>query len=130
MNVRPMILGAEELGRLKELKEYAEANPWTINYQLDANNGQRSGPGLIDEYQCSIPLGYKVVFTIEANPAGMVRHLSMSVKDGDRLPNPGGAKMIMHILGFKQPLMNCKISVEDLLDGGQAINIGELIEFM
>lgn len=123
--MRPLIIGQEEKDKLKILKEYAEAHPMTMDDLLDILSGAPP-VGLRPEYQCSIPFGYKVVFTIEPNSEGnLIRHLSVSVDTPGKYPHPIACQTIMDELGFvnKTSSGRCRIYEEKDI----AINIAELI---
>ena len=48
--------------------------------------GEAKPPGDIPGHACTLPVGFKVVYSIENQPGGLYRHLSVSV-DGDKWPN-------------------------------------------
>lgn len=126
MSLAPMIIGEEEIARFKEMVYYASENPLTMDDLLDTESGMKSMPGLIDEYCCMVPIGYKIVFSHELQPDGRVRHLSITLKGS--MPSVASVCIIMEYFGFKNIIPDCELFIEDLLDGGQAINVLEIID--
>ena len=124
--IRPLIIDDSVKESLKSLANHAAKNPYSTDDLLDLMNKQIPPPGDLPEFVRELPFGYRVVFTIEHQPVGNVRHLSMSVDSPDMMPNVESVKAVMEILGFDS-IENCKIYPEDL-GSRQAINILEIFE--
>lgn len=122
-----LIIGDTERSKLLELKEYARNNPLTIDDLLDTMNNPSNAPGIKPEYQLHVPGDFKVVFTIDEYPDYKVRHLSVSRDKKDVLPSPKAVEMIMVELGFKNKIEDCKVAIEKLEPGYNAINVEELV---
>lgn len=126
--MRPLLLNDDSIKKLRELVLHAEKYPLTFADLIDLNTGKKEllGEG---SYICFIPVGFKVVLTIDLPPAGgKLRHLSISVDGGKgNLPNPIACKAIMAAVGFKSNLEQCKAFIEDCKGGIKAINIVEII---
>jgi len=41
----------------------------------------------MEGYSCTVPVGFKCVFTIERHPSGWCKHLSVSIDTKDKLPD-------------------------------------------
>lgn len=121
---RPFIINEQIIESLNSLKKYAEEHPFTIQDLENIINNKFLVPGDRNEFRRYIPLGYKVVLTIEKQESGLVRHLSMSVNTKGKLPSKYVVQEVMKILGFKSKLSNCMISLEE----AGCVNILELIE--
>jgi hypothetical protein len=54
----------------------------------------------------------------------------MSVKSDneDEVPDPAAVEGIMKILGFAGSWDQCQVKIETLLDGGKAVEVGQLIQ--
>ena len=126
--MRPLMIDNEYSKKITDLKTFAELNPLTMDDLLDMYNKAKPVAGDTEGYYLYIPMGYKVVFTIEKQVKGDVRHMSMSVKDAKMLPNPFAVEQMLKLLGFKNELINCIIDLEPVGDGHQAINVLELIK--
>lgn len=124
------MMGDDEEAKLLRIKEFAEQNPYTMDELLDIINNPGLGAGCRTEHQCALPIGFKVVFSIEAtNIAGKnCRRLSISINRKDQVPQPQICQMIMMRLGFIGRLEECKILFEKLEPGYTAVQIGELID--
>jgi hypothetical protein len=109
--------------QLQTLKEFAEKNPYTMDDLLDIYNNQAPPPREVDGYWCFVPIGIKVVFTIELQEH-KIRHMSVSSSKG--LPNPVIVEEIMKHLGFESAdLSTCHVSLEN---NGTAINVIEVVK--
>ena len=56
--------------------------------------------GSSQEFATDLSTGHRVVYSIENQPKGLVKHMSVSLKDQIR-PGVGNAKEIAKILGFE-----------------------------
>lgn len=70
---------------------------------------------------CYLANGFKCVFSIEEQPCGWARHLSVSVAAIDKMPNIEAVKMIMCEFGIENPLDECYVYIEDSLP--KSVNI-------
>jgi hypothetical protein len=126
--MKPLYIGVDEIKALQALAAYAEAHTLSIDDLLDQRLNHRPAPGLIPEFCCMIPIGFKVVFTLQQVSTGeYARCLSMSAEDPDRVPNPAAVELVMRFLGFKSELSDCHIDFETIDGNQKAIRVGELI---
>lgn len=65
---------------------------------------RRPGPPRPLSQQVLIPFGFRAAFSVEEQPEGFCRHLSVSVDEGadKRMPHPAAVKMIAEAFGIKQ----------------------------
>jgi hypothetical protein len=127
--MRALIIGETEQAELQRIKQYAEAHPYDLEAMVDRGRGKRVAPGELSVYRCLIPVGFKVVFSVEDHPQRSgktirMRHLSVSVSAFNKLPSPEAVQLIMDELGFKRPWQECHIDTEKF-PGGQAITVIE-----
>jgi hypothetical protein len=94
---------------------------------LDIVNKQAPPPGDNKNFVVEIPVGYRVVYTIEDQPAGKVRHLSVSVDKAGKVPSITAVQEIMRMIGFKGELNECKVDFERFSENQDAINVLEVI---
>lgn len=124
------ILSDKSKSHLTALKNYAEANPISFDDLLDIRNGREPFIGDRPGHSCTIPAGFRVVFSIEYQPVkdsnefAKTRHASFSIHD--RVPHPDACKALMTELGFKKELEDCIV----YYDPGEikAINVIEIIK--
>lgn len=70
------------------------------------------------------PWPWLVTFSIErGHPAGVCRHMSVSIDRPERVPNEHAVWMIAQEFGFKGGLDACRIWLEDPAGHGRAINV-------
>ncbi len=118
-----LIIDEEAKARIKEVKEYAERNHYSIDDLLDIKNGVQEPPGDNGFYSCHLMEGYRVVYTIEDQPSvGLVRHMSISLNE--QLPSVPSVQLIMEEFGFENQLQDCYLFLEDT-PTGKAINVLE-----
>lgn len=120
-----LVLGPEEKESLKTLREYAETHPMTMDDLLDIINGDRGSAGDFPEFTRNIPVGYRVVFSVEQQVSGDIRHLSISY-DKD-IPPLEAVELIMGEMGFEDLPDFTRVHIEDIGDGQVAINVLQLI---
>lgn len=106
-----LIIDANFLEEMGQLKYFAEHNPISIDRMLDSFNGDAEAPGFYDEFTVH-HLGTRICFSINENPfpegIGHVRMLSVSLPDKPgKLPHPELVQQIMQILGFENDLEHC-----------------------
>lgn len=72
---------------------------------------------------CHIFNGFKCVFSIEEQPSGWTRHLSISVDSDsmDKLPHVEAVKLLISAFGIHKPLDECYVYIEESLP--KSINI-------
>ena len=125
--MRPMIIDDNVKRKMEKLAAYAEAHIFSMDDLLDMVNKEKPPPGLDPNFQVEIPVGYKVVYSIEDQPAGKVRHLSVSVDAKGKLPSIPAVKEIMIMLGFTKEIEQCKVDLENLEEDHSAVNVLEVI---
>jgi hypothetical protein len=123
--MRAMIITDEVQARIKEVMRYAEKHIFSMDDMLDIMNKQREPPGNDPNHVVHIPIGYKVVFTMDNQNIGICKHISISVDRPDKLPNPIVVENILQEFGIWTPLEDLVISFEDLTHGYQAITVVE-----
>lgn len=124
--MKPLIINQEIVQQLKDLADYADKNRYTMNDLVDIQAGRQAPPGDRKEFVCNIPMGYRVVFTIEDHKT-LYRHLSMSVYKPGTLPHPAAIEEVMGHLGFTRKLLECHKRIEEFEGGYKAINVLETI---
>lgn len=129
MTGAPLIIGQSERRALDELREAAGLAPVDVVDLLErikTARGDRSHRRRMTRQTVRIPgpWPFFVTFSVETgHPAGTCRHMSMSVRREDRVPNAQALWMIAEMLGFSGGLEACRIWPEALSDGGTAMNV-------
>ena len=71
---------------------------------------------------------YRIAFSFEQQPAGLLRHLSVSVPRVGRTPHPAAVEMIAREFGFTEfPPTAGRIWLEEFDPGHHAVNVVELV---
>ncbi len=129
MPLNPLIIGYTEKEKLSKLKEFAEAHPLSYGDLLDTYNGKKAAVGDDPRFVCYIPAKYRVVFSIEEQRKGQMRHCSISVVAKGKLPNPFACNELIKLLGFKNEI-NIENPCKELqvwIEEERSINIAEFI---
>jgi hypothetical protein len=81
------------------------------------------------EFTIDIPDGFRVTYTEEQQPMGLCRHISVSVADTDRVPNPVAIQMLLSLFGFERLLGDRQMVYPEKYGNGlTAINVIEPME--
>lgn len=77
-----------------------------------------------------IPFGYRAAISFEEQPAGLMRHLSVSVDRKGMLPSPESVLVIAEVFGFVMPLDlgTGRMWLEEFEPGQRAVNVVQLVE--
>ena len=111
-----------DIESIKALREYAETHTYSMDDMLDLKSKAIETPGDIEDYTRFI-MDYKIVFTIDWQPFGNTRHMSISKSDKTE-PNYYVVLYFMQLLGFEWNIKTCYTYMED----GYAVNILEPID--
>ena len=99
-----VILGPEENKALQQVKEFAEKKE-NYNDIFAVMEGRAKAPGFRKEYVCHLPSTHipewKVVYSIDVGPCGLIKHLSMS--GSKHRPNEGLISLIAVVLELEDP---------------------------
>jgi hypothetical protein len=125
----PLIITTEVMDRLHRLRDFAAKRPVSMPVLMEAlktPTGKRDHLKRMTAQSIRIagPWVFFVTFSIETgHPVGVCRHMSMSIMREGRVPHPAAVWMIAAELGFIGAMENCTTWMEDLSDGGKAINV-------
>lgn len=122
-----LILDDSVIDSIISLAKYAEENPVSMDELLDTVNKQAKPVGDFKEHTLELPFGNRIVYSIEDQPLGKIRHLSMSKGVKGKLPSVEAVRIIMKLLGFKNEIEYDIIFIEEIPGGRQAINVMEVI---
>jgi hypothetical protein len=127
-----LLIDQEERVLLQQLAQYALTHPFDVRAAVElckTPEGLAQHKRNLDAYTVFIPTAFLVTFTIEEQPMGQVRHLSMSSKVPGRSPNPFGVWMVAQELGFWGPGIEAcdHLYPEELPDNRRAINLIQLV---
>lgn len=122
----PLIITEEVRENARKAVAHAEANTVSIETMRALAAGEALPRGMFLEFE--VPVKFRVVFTHEVHPGGLMRHMSMSSPIPGRLPHPVGLQEVMRLLGFKRPLNNAyHVWPEQIGPNHEAINVIEPI---
>jgi hypothetical protein len=128
----PLLVGPEQKEALYDLRIKAAKKP--VDMQLLMEDFKDPAKRAVHQAQMTeqsivIPFAFFVTFSLETgHPGGVARHMSMSSFKPNRLPTPEAVWMIAYELGFTGTLEACDgVWIEDLSDGGKAINVLQLL---
>lgn len=140
--IRPLIIDLDARTRINAAVEEAKANPipWEVlrEHIVDDRDHPTSTLFLDDRRPTEterpqsigvmIAMGYRAAISFEQQPAGLIRHLSISV-DGKpgAMPNPAAVEMIAKEFGFDDfPPTHGRIWSEEWAPGEFAVNLVQI----
>lgn len=122
-----LVIGPEQKAEIAALRTLAIAHPVDVKWLLKAiklPQLKAKHMAQMTEQTIEIPMNFLVAFSIETgHPAGVCRHMSMSVRQDGRAPTPDAVWMVAEEFGFVGGLGQCAVYQEDLKGHGIAINI-------
>lgn len=87
---------------IKRVMDWAFAHPLSTMDVLRTVSKSRPPIGDSFEHTCVIPIGYKVAFSLEMQPSGIHRHISISlINNPGKLPGVAAVQMICEEFGFQ-----------------------------
>lgn len=97
---RPLVLDDSSKALVADVVQFAEAHRMSIDTLKAVVAGDIEPPGSNSNFSCTVPIGYRCVYTIEQQPKlGWCRHLSVSVLNGPA-PNEHAVNMLLKEFGF------------------------------
>ncbi len=127
MAKRALILNDATNAEIARVIDFAEHNIFTEEDMLDRvnNPGKHKPPGDIEGHKCFVPIGFRCVFTIEKQPSGWCRHLSISVDTKDKVPSFEATLEMARAFGMEVKTMDDFLHswLEDIEPGVTAVNV-------
>ena len=127
MKMRALIIDDDARVNIKSLVEHAEAHRVSRRMITRAVEDPKYAIGNDASYSVIIPMGYRCVFSIEDQPIGWCRHLSVSVENPDPetpLPSPESIVVLMREFGFRGSLVGTLVG-RVWIEEQRAINVVE-----
>jgi hypothetical protein len=90
-----------------KLKTYAENHKVNLEIIKQMASGIKQPVGDDSNFSCYLHDGFRIVYSIEEQPAGLFRHISISIDDLEKLPNVFATETIINEFGFKGTISNC-----------------------
>lgn len=138
MKVRPLVVNEMSRSEVARVVNFAEHRRYNLHEVFQMLGGRLRPPGDIAGHICVLPVGYRCCFSIEQQPMGWSRHLSVSVLGSGQCPNEVAVIEISRLFGFRCPWPKGETGVElerlDMLYGAgtdkRAVNVVQLLEPM
>lgn len=97
--MRPLVICPIGRAEIKRVMDFADKHRDPIANLHARISGALPPIGDNPNFVCTLPVGFRIVYSIEQQPIGWCRHISVSV-DGAKLPNPMAVRMIADEFGF------------------------------
>lgn len=108
MGTRLLIIDKTAQDKIKQVIEYANNHPITLTEIKQGIAGFKKAVGdTTPQLVLNLADGFRVVYSVESQPSGLCRHLSVSVK-GLGYPNPGHCNAILKEFGFTNQIGETK----------------------
>lgn len=98
--MRPFVIDEAFTAKMSQLRQYAKAHPFSFPDLVRMSKGEIPAVGNDPSHVVNLPFGFRVVLSYEEQPEplGWCWHLSVSVPDPTRLPNPLTIETILQTL--------------------------------
>ena len=96
----PLIINESVRAEIKRVKEYAEDHKYNIHHLHRVMKGRERPAGEDPGHCLTIPIGFRVVYSIEQHPVGWCHHWSVSAPDPGRAISKPGLRMILDDFEF------------------------------
>lgn len=121
--MRVLQIGPKEKEAIASCIRNAEKHRIPLSEMKKRAAGEGSPVGDNPDFICYVTDGYRVAYSIEEQPVGWCRHISVSVDTPKKLPHIGAFEMIMGEFGFRGGVQDCdKVWVKEITDTLQAVN--------
>lgn len=124
-----LFIGEAERAKLAALRSLAVARPVdmkVLSSSIRTPAGKAAHRARMTEQSCQLPLAWFVTYSVEHQPGGVARHLSVSLDAGTRVPHPAAVWMIAEEMGFTGSLRECVVWKEELQQG-LTVNVMQLV---
>jgi len=122
-----MIIINEQVKKdIEEVKKRAKKKVFNIDMMKKLAAGDLPPPGDSPHFRCDVPVGVKVVYTLEEHPLGLCEHISMSsaglgsvlpIEDVNRILEAYGIDLGFPLEAKPNPDSICKIKYEGSENG-------------
>ena len=112
--MRPLIIGDDERKKIRRLIDYAHKHIFDMKKMKKLTKGNIRPAGERKEFVIFLPIGFRIVYSLEEHPMGLMKHLSISVEAAGRYPSIEAVIMILKEFGFNSKIgdKNSKIYEE------------------
>lgn len=102
----PLVINGLARANIRDLIAYAEAHP--VSRRQLARVVELVDPpvGADPLHSVAVPVGFQCTYSVEEQPAGLSRHLSVSVETPGRWPSPEAMALIMAEFGFTRAFVD------------------------
>ena len=100
--LRPLVIDQATRDEFTRVREFSDLHRIRTGTLLRMMSGSEPPPGDDPNRVVELPQGWRIVYTVEEQPRGWMRHLSVST-DGrheGKAPNPFAVALICRELGF------------------------------
>lgn len=122
--MRLLLISEEQRSKIAQVTAYADLHPFPKVFMREREKMQDAIPpaGANPNHVCHIPQGFRCVYTIEEQPVGWCRHLSVSVDDPEKMPSIEAIEVLILEFGFTGRLRDCYVYMEEDISP-KAVNI-------
>lgn len=104
MRGAPLMVSSNEMARITEVLQYADIHRFNIQDLKRIIAGEAEPAGDNPAFEVMLPMGYRVVYTIEEHPGGWAKHISVSTVPRSSTLTGGALNRIMQLFGFRHDL--------------------------
>ena len=124
MKLRPLVVADAERAMIRRVIDHAARNVISRDRLQRTIAGEEKPVGDNPDFACVIPVGYRCVYSLEEQPLGVCRHLSISVLGEGGAPNEAAVEMLATEFGFRGGLEDmAHVWTEPVSAGKIAVNL-------
>jgi hypothetical protein len=105
--MRVLVIDEKAKEKISKLIDYANAHQYSMKDLKKVIFGDHPPAGDYPEHVIALHKGYKVVFSIEEQPVGLCKHLSISVDTKGKAPSVEAVELIMDEFGMGNDIHDC-----------------------
>ena len=134
MSLYPLLIDDEVRAKLAQLAALAEADPVPMARLRKLTRDPKdplkvAHMAQMNAQSLDIPTCYCVTYSVEEQPFGLARHMSLSITTpGAKLPHPAAVWEVAQLLGFWGAIHSCEAIYPERLTQGEAINLVQRFE--
>jgi hypothetical protein len=106
--MRVLFLTEQKKAEIQRLIRYAEDHVVLIDHTKRVLEGIAPPVGDDPQHVVHVDLGYRCVFSIEEQPMGLCRHLSVSINRKGKWPAPEAVNVLLEAFGFRRRVGDTK----------------------
>lgn len=122
-----LLIGQAERDKIEALKALA-ADPLDATEMIQlAKSDPLAFTKMMMGFTIELPSGFMVTYSLEKQPIGLVRHISVSVRRPGMMPHPAAVSMILEAFDMRPIEKSDRIWIEEVDADTKAVNLLQFV---